>query len=139
MELYKNASAFDPSKRFNATIKTNNYGSKGKTVAEANTRRVSAQGSVPILGAKHEQFGGRQRSSIQELLKKQYVFRRELVKDMFDQLMEHQALNLPDPRRPEQVNMTNNPLYCPYHRYEGHVIEDYIAFKEWLQRAVNEK
>ena len=53
--------------------------------------------------------------------------------------MEHQALNLPDPRRPEQVNMTNNPLYCPYHRYEGHVIEDYIAFKEWLQRAVNEK
>lgn len=35
--------------------------------------------------------------------------------------------------------MTDNPLYCPYHRYVGHAIEDCVAFKEWLQRAVNEK
>ena len=35
--------------------------------------------------------------------------------------------------------MTNNALYCPYHRYVGHVIEDCVAFKEWLQRAINEK
>jgi len=74
MELYKNASAFDPSKRFNSMAKTNNNGGKGKTVAEANTTRISMQGSVPVLGAKNEQLGGRQRSSIQELLKKQYIF-----------------------------------------------------------------
>lgn len=53
--------------------------------------------------------------------------------------MEHRALNLPEPRRPDQVTMTDNPLYYPYHRYVGHAIEDCIAFKEWLQRAVNEK
>jgi hypothetical protein len=35
--------------------------------------------------------------------------------------------------------MVDNPLYCPYHRYVGHAIEDYIAFKEWLQRVVDEK
>jgi hypothetical protein len=58
---------------------------------------------------------------------------------MFNQLMENHALNLPDPRRPDQVNMVDNPLYCPYHRYVGHAIEDCIAFKEWLQRAVDEK
>ena len=74
-----------------------------------------------------------------DLLKKSYIFRRELVKDMFDQLMEHRALNLPEPQRPDQVNMDDNPLYCPYHRYIGHAIEDCITFKEWLQRAVNEK
>ena len=74
-----------------------------------------------------------------DLLKKSYIFRRELVKDMFDQLMEHRALNLPEPQRPDQVNMDDNPLYFPYHRYVGHAIEDCIAFKEWLQRAVNEK
>lgn len=58
---------------------------------------------------------------------------------MFEQLMEHKALNLPDPRGPDQVNMTNSLLYCLYHRYIGHIIEDCIAFKEWLQRAINEK
>ena len=76
---------------------------------------------------------------MQELLKKQYVFRRELIKDMFDQVMEHRALNLPEPRRPDQVRMTDNPLFCPYHRYVGHVIEDCVTFKEWIQRAINER
>lgn len=94
---------------------------------------------MPILGAKGENLGGRTHQSFQDLLKKQYAFRRDLIKGMFDQIMEHKALNLPEPRRPDQVNMTNNPLYCPYHRYVGHTIEDCITFKEWLQKAIDEK
>lgn len=39
----------------------------------------------------------------------------------------------------DQVKMVDNPLYCPYHRYVGHVIKDCVAFKEWLQRAIDEK
>ncbi|KAK1644749.1 hypothetical protein QYE76_062554 [Lolium multiflorum] len=142
MELYKNASAFDPTRRFASTSKPINNGGKMKAPAEANATRVfssTPQGNVPFLGARGDQSGGRQRPSLQELLKKQYIFRRELVKDMFNQLMEHRALNLPEPQRPDQVRMTDNALFCPYHRYVGHVIEDCIAFKEWLQRAVNEK
>jgi hypothetical protein len=141
MELYKNASAFDPAKHFSAT-KPSGGGSKPKAPAEANVARVfstAPQGQVPMLGAKNEQARGRQRPSIQDLLKKQYIFRRELVKDMFNQLKEHRALNLPEPWRPDQVTMVDNPLYCPYHRYVGYAIEDCVAFKEWLQRAVNEK
>ncbi len=141
MELYKNASTFDPTKRFNAT-KPSGSGNKPKVPTEANSTKVfstAPQGQVPMIGAKNEQVGGRQRSTLQDLLKKQYIFRRELVKDIFNQLMEHRALNLPEPRRPDQVTMTDNPLYYPYHRYVGHAIEDCIAFKEWLQRAVNEK
>jgi hypothetical protein len=142
MELYKNASAFDPVKRFSATSKPSNNGVKMKASAEANTTKVFSSTpprNVSMLGACREQGGGRQRPSMQELLKKQYIFHRELVKDMFNQLMEHRALNLPEPRRPDQVRMTDNALFCPYHRYVGHVIEDYVAFKEWLQRSVNEK
>lgn len=61
-----------------------------KASTEANATRVfssSQQANVPFLGAKNEQVGGRQRPSLQELLKKQYIFHRELVKDMFDQLI----------------------------------------------------
>jgi len=92
MELYKNASAFDPAKRFASTSKQINNGSRAKAPAETNTTTVfssTPQGHVPILGARGEQAGRRQRPSMQELLKKQYVFRQELMKYMFDQVMEH--------------------------------------------------
>ncbi|KAM0857946.1 hypothetical protein ACQ4PT_048133 [Festuca glaucescens] len=142
MELYKNASAYDPTKRFNSTAKPPANNGKPKTTVETNATRVftsAPRNNVPFLGTRGDQGGARQHPTMQELLKKQYIFRRELVHDMFNQLIEHHALNLPDPRRPDQVNMVDNPLYCPYHRYVGHAIEDCIAFKEWLQRAVNEK
>ena len=118
-------------------MKSSGSGVKPKATTEANATRVSSSSSVPTLGARSD--NGRSRSSVQERLKKQYVFRRELVKDMFNQLMEHHALTLPNPQRPTQVDMVENPLYCPYHRYVGHIIKDCIEFKEWLQRAVDEK
>mgnify|MGYP005838071695 CR=1 FL=1 len=40
MELYKNASAFDPAKRFAATSKQANNGGKLKAPAEANTTKI---------------------------------------------------------------------------------------------------
>jgi hypothetical protein len=88
---------------------------------------------------RNEAPGTRQHPSIQELLKKQYVFKRGMIKGFFNQVVEHNHVKLPNPKRPEQVEMTNNPLYCPYHRYVGHVIEDCVAFKEWLQRGIDEK
>jgi len=100
MELYKNASAFDPAKRFSSTAKPSNNGGKGKAQVEANAARAfstTPHGQVPVLGARSEQAGGKPRPSIQELLKKQYIFKRELVEGMFNQLMEHKALNLPEP------------------------------------------
>jgi hypothetical protein len=139
MELYKNASMSDHAKRFNSTAKVNNNGAKPKVSNEVNTARVMHQNVVPLLGARNEPMGFRQRSNIQELLKKQYIFRREMIKGFFNQVVAHKHLNLPEPKRPDQVNMTDNPLYCPYHRYVGHVIEDCVAFKEWLQRAIDEK
>lgn len=82
MELYKNASTFDSAKRFNSTAKPSGNGGKGKAQAKPNAARVfsnSPQGQVPILGARSEQTGGRTRPFKQELLKKQYIFKRELV------------------------------------------------------------
>jgi hypothetical protein len=145
MELYKNASIPDNVKRFNSMTKPNNNNNNNNNkpkVAEANTARASSsmqQGNVPILGTRNEPSGERQRPSIQELLKKQYVFKRAMIKGFFNQVVEYNHIKLPDPKRPDQVGMTNNPLYCPYHRYVGHVIEDCVGFKEWLQRAIDEK
>jgi hypothetical protein len=62
-----------------------------------------------------------------------------MIKCFFNQGVEHNHIKLPDPKRPDQVGMTNNPLYCLYHHYVGHVIEDCVAFKEWLQSTIDEK
>jgi hypothetical protein len=144
MELYKNASIPDNVKRFNSMTKPNNNSNNNNkpNVAEVNTARVSSsvqQGNVPILGMRNEAPRGGQRPLIQELIKKQYVFKRAMIKCFFNQVVEYNHIKLPDPKRPDQVEMTNNPLYCPYHRYVGHVIEDCVGFKEWLQRAINKK
>jgi hypothetical protein len=146
MKLYRNAGTSDYTKKFQSTTKPFNNGNKPKVQqAESNTTRLSGMSTGPrpnmhILGSRNEQgHGQRARPSIHELLKKQYIFRRDLVKTFFNQLLQQGALNLPEPRRPDQTGMTENPLYCPYHRYVGHVIEDYVAFKEWLQRAIDEK
>ena len=61
------------------------------------------------------------------------------MKAFFQQVVDNNYITLPEPKRPGQVGMMNNPLYCPYHQYVGHVIEDCVAFKEWLQRAIDEK
>jgi hypothetical protein len=99
MELYKNASMTDHAKRFNATAKPNNNGAKPRASNEVNTARVMHQNNVPMLGARNEPTGARQRTTIQELLRKQYVFRREMIKGFFNQVVAHNHLNLPEPKR----------------------------------------
>ena len=113
MELYKNASTHDHTRRFNATTNPNNNVAKPKNSNEANTTRAVQQSNVPMLGTRNESAGARQRPSIQELLRKQYIFRREMIKDFFNQVMAHNHLNLPEPKRPDQVSMKDNALYCP--------------------------
>jgi hypothetical protein len=132
MELYKNASIQDHAKRFNSTAKPNNV-VKPKVSNEANATKIMQANNVPILGARNEPQGMRRCPTIQELLRKQYIFRQEMIKGFFNQVMEHNHLKLPDPKQPHQVDMKDNPLYCPYHQYVGHVIEDCVAFMEWLQ------
>jgi hypothetical protein len=131
MEMYKNAGNNDNNRRFNTPSKPMNNEGKPRP-AESNTTNT-----VPVFGPRNDQRPNR-RSNIRELLNKQYVFRKDLVKSLFEQMNEQHLLTLPNPTRPEQVDMVDNPPYCPYHRYVGHKIEDCIAFKEWLQRAVDE-
>ncbi|KAJ1259357.1 hypothetical protein BS78_10G148100 [Paspalum vaginatum] len=135
MEMYKNAGFNDNVRRFNSSNRPSfNNGGKAKLPVESNTTNT-----MPVLGLRNEHPRPMGRPNIRELLNKQYVFRRDLVKSLFEQMNEQKLLNLPNPTRPDQVAMTDNPLYCPYHRYVGHKIEDCITFKEWLQRDVDEK
>ena len=105
MEMYKNAGNNDGNKRFNPSSKPMNNGGKPKPT-ESNTTNT-----VPVFGPRNDQRPNR-RSNIRELLNKQYVFRKDLVKSLFEQMNEQHLQTLPNPTRPEQMDMVDNPLYC---------------------------
>lgn len=57
--------------------------------------------------------------SFEEIQNRVYSFRQDAVPKLFRQALRSQRLTLPTPTKPEQVNKTDDPLYCPYHRMVG--------------------
>lgn len=55
------------------------------------------------------------------------------MKKLFHLLMKS-GMKLPEPKRPNEVDKTSDPLDCPYHQCLGHTIENCLSFKDWLER-----
>ncbi|XP_020674420.1 uncharacterized protein LOC110093776 [Dendrobium catenatum] len=68
-----------------------------------------------------------------EKINKQYSFRRDTTKKIFKSLIQDDNFQLPKPKRPIEVDKSNDPNYCPYHKMLGHVLEDCYVFKDWVQ------
>ena len=52
---------------------------------------------------------------------------------IFYELMAAKAFFLPKAKRPAEVNMTNDPKYCSYHRIISHPIKDCHVFKDIIK------
>ncbi|KAL0926002.1 hypothetical protein M5K25_004382 [Dendrobium thyrsiflorum] len=73
---------------------------------------------------------------LQEKLSKEYPFKRESVKKIFKFLIKKNILSFPTNNRAEEEGQTDHPLYCPFHRHIGHVIEDCYVFKDRVERLL---
>ena len=56
---------------------------------------------------------------------------------MFKLLNKSNRLKLPEARRPEEVNKTDNPNYYLYHRTLGHPTKNCYIFKDILQVLID--
>jgi len=65
---------------------------------------------------KGKQKEGARRLTLQERKEKKYPFNDDDIQGIFDELMTAKALSLPELKRPAEINMTNDPKYCSYHR-----------------------
>ena len=65
----------------------------------------------------------RRRPTLQEMQEKQYPFPNSDISNMLDHLLELKLIELPEMKRPEEADQTNDPKYCKYHRLIGHPIE----------------
>jgi len=50
--------------------------------------------------------------------------------------MAAKALSLLEPKQPAEVNMTNDPKYCSYHRIISHLTKDYYVFKDIIEDMI---
>ena len=76
-------------------------------------------------------------SSSQPRASKQYSFKDEHVDWLFKLLNKSNRLKLPEARRPEEVDKTDNPNYYLYHRMLGHPTKSCYVFKDILQVLID--
>jgi len=76
-------------------------------------------------------------SSSQPRANGKYSFTDEHVDSLFKLLNKSNKLKLPEVRRPEKVDKTDNPNYCLYHRMLGHPLKSCYIFKNILQVLID--
>ncbi|KAM1786196.1 hypothetical protein ACFX12_039014 [Malus domestica] len=84
-----------------------------------------------------EETKGTRRLSLKERKEVKYSFDDEDVGTIFDELLAAKMITLPEPKRPAEVNKTDDPKYCRYHRLISHTIEDCYILKDIIQEKIN--
>ncbi|PIN20262.1 hypothetical protein CDL12_07045 [Handroanthus impetiginosus] len=69
---------------------------------------------------------------------KEYPFPDSDVLHIFEELLARKLIELPQPKRPEEVEKTNDPKYCKYHRVVSHPIEKCFVFKDKIMALAKE-
>lgn len=62
--------------------------------------------------------------TLKEQKEKESSFRNEDVEDFFTSLLEQGLIELPEPKRPDEVGRVGDPKYYKFHRVLFHPIED---------------
>jgi len=58
---------------------------------------------------------------------------------MLDDLLEKGVIELPEPKRPEEVGRTADPKYCQYYRIVSHPLERCITLKECIMLLARDR
>jgi hypothetical protein len=85
-------------------------------------------------------MGGSSRlvTTLKEKKSKPYSFRKDRVAKIFSDSLKNE-LQLPECKRPVDMEKYDDPNYCPYHRILGYTIKDCWVFKDWVERKNTER
>ncbi|KAM1311511.1 hypothetical protein ACFX2H_007948 [Malus domestica] len=70
--------------------------------------------------------------TLKELEEKTYLFPDSDVVAMLEDLLEKKVISLPECRRPEEMNRTDSPRYCKFHRFINHSTEKCFVLKDLI-------
>ncbi|KAM2770371.1 hypothetical protein PS2_013028 [Malus domestica] len=74
------------------------------------------------------------RRTLKELEEKTYPFPDSDVVAMLDDLLEKKVIGLPECKRPEEMNRTDSPKYCKFHRFISHPTEKCFVLKDLIMK-----
>ncbi|KAM1343606.1 hypothetical protein PS2_007715 [Malus domestica] len=78
------------------------------------------------------------RCTLKELEEKTYPFPDSDVVAMLEDLLEKKVMGLPECRRPEEMNRTDSPRYCKFHRFISHPTEKCFVLKDLIQKLAQQ-
>ncbi|KAM1683998.1 hypothetical protein ACFXTN_032111 [Malus domestica] len=74
------------------------------------------------------------RRTLKELEEKTYPFPDSDVAAMLEDLLEKKVIGLPECRWPEEMNRTDSPRYCKFHRFISHPTEKCFVLKDLIMK-----
>ncbi|KAM1037887.1 hypothetical protein ACFX13_033378 [Malus domestica] len=74
------------------------------------------------------------RRTLKELEEKTYPFPDSDVVAMLDDLLNKKVIGLPEYRRPKEMNRTDSPRYCKFHRFISHPTEKCFVLKDLIMK-----
>ncbi|KAM2519224.1 hypothetical protein PS1_033919 [Malus domestica] len=74
------------------------------------------------------------RRTLKELEEKTYPFPDSDVVAMLNDLLDKKVIGLPECRRPEEMNRTDSPRYCKFHRFISHPTEKCFMLKDLIMK-----
>ncbi|CAL9004722.1 unnamed protein product [Prunus brigantina] len=80
----------------------------------------------------------RRRRTLKELEEKTYPFPDSDVAGMLEDLLEKKVIELPECKRPEEMNRVNDPKFCKYHRIVSHPVEKCFVLKELIMNLARQ-
>ncbi|KAM2961478.1 hypothetical protein FF1_031048 [Malus domestica] len=78
------------------------------------------------------------RRTLKELEEKIYPFPDSDIVAMLDDLLDKKVISLPECRRPEEMNRTDNPRYCKFHRFISHPTEKCFVLKDLILKLAQQ-
>ncbi|KAK1684838.1 hypothetical protein QYE76_045686 [Lolium multiflorum] len=112
---------------------------KPAQVMETTTMKPQFQSGAP--SARNMERTGvpaHRRPTLSERQNREYSFPVDEIGDLFVGLLQLKLIELPNSKRPEEANRTNDPNFCHYHRILGHTLKDCFVVKNIIQKMIDE-
>ncbi|KAM2285643.1 hypothetical protein ACFX1X_038319 [Malus domestica] len=79
------------------------------------------------------------RRTLKELEEKTYPFPDSDVVAMLKALLDKKMIDLPECRRLEEMNRTDSPRYCKFHRFISHPTEKCFVLKDLIMKLAQKR
>ncbi|KAH0686101.1 hypothetical protein KY284_016654 [Solanum tuberosum] len=104
------------------------------TSVKVTTKKKLKEEDAPSQYLKEE----RRRPTLKEFEAKVYPFPDSDVPMILDELLPKKVIDLPESKRPEEINKVGDPKYCKFHRVVGHPTSKCFILKEKIMMLVSE-